>query len=465
MAENSQVPSDIRLTAAFARLLDLHGTRREVDCDASIKPPAVPEGAGVRLWTALELLRQLYSRTLEGSTGRVPLETILSELQQKSLGITAADLEFCAAFLGTEREVRYLDQSSLPSLEERETRAPTPLLKHYRREREVKLTENGRLLMRVLGLQRDWLLGDKDVERVVAAVDRGLFEEVPRICAEVIGELRALNEHLTEIEESPTFEAQRSAFERREPQYREMLRRSEEAVRQAIGRFSDPGTAARFADWQTANPDWDLTLSELLNHTEDVLRSVESLSRHWLRFLRELQSRRRRPLGVVDFAALADALVDEAPNDEFLRNLVASMGPWRRTHLFSPALFDAADLDERSVDQGKVEFDQTEVVVVEEFRTFLGRNGARVIERLRRGPLALSDLLAEARSDGNAFELVDGVGIADLFGVFTIPDEMGDTVSVQVGLSGRRFQLLDGDRLLHGDDPVIQLWEELRRDA
>ena len=465
MAEAPQVPPDIRLAAAFTRLLDLHGTRREADGETPIKPPTVPDGAGLRLWAALSLLRQLYNRALEGSTGRVPLEAVLAELQEQCAGITAADLEFCAAFLSTEREVRYLDPSSLPSPAERSTRAPTPLLRHYRREREVKLTENGRLLMRVLSLQRDWLLGDKDVERVVAAIDRGLFEEIPRICAEVIGELRALNEHLTEIEESPTFEAQRTAFERREPQYREMLRRSEDAARQAIGRFGDAGTAARFADWQTANPGYDLTLSDLLNHTEDVLRAVESLSRHWLRFLRELQSRRRRPLGVVDFGALADALIADAPGDDFLRNLVASMGPWRRTHLFSPALLETADLSERPTEQGRVEFDQTNGAGIEEFRTFLTRNGARIVERLRHGPLTFSDLLAEARSDQDAFELTEDIGIADLFGVFTIPDEMGDVVGVHVGLSGKRFRQIDHDRLLHGDDPVIQLAEEPPLDA
>ncbi|HYF89781.1 hypothetical protein [Azospirillum sp.] len=451
--------------AAFTRLFDLHGTRRDADGDGVIKPPAVPEGAGTRLWTALQLLAQLYGRALEGSTGRVPLEALLADLQASAQGMTQADLEFCAAFLAAEREVRYVDPSSLPALEERETRAPTPLVRFYKREQEVKLTENGRLVMRVLSLQRDWLLGDKDVERVVAAIDRGLFEEVPRICAEVIGELRALNEHLTEIEESPTFEAQRAAFERREPQYREMLRRSEEAARQAIGRFGDASTAERFAAWQAENPDHDLTLSDLLSHAENVLRAVESLSRHWLRFLRELQSRRRRPLGVVDFGALADALVDDAPETDFLRNLIASMGPWRRTHLFSPALLDTADLDERAPEQGAVEFDQTGTVAAEEFRTFLGRNGARIVERLRRGPLTLSVLLAEAQADEDAFELADGVGLADLFGVFTIPDEMGEDVAVRVGLSGARFRFLDGDRLLHGDDPVIQLCEEVSGDA
>ncbi|MBY0431749.1 MAG: hypothetical protein K2Q10_11165 [Rhodospirillales bacterium] len=452
-----EIPAEIRLLTVVARLFDLHGSRREAGEDVSqIRPPTVPDDAGFHLSLGLRMIQILVTRELDSSPGRVPLTSLLAPLSAEYPRLRLEDLEYCAAFLSVDREVRWLvpagkDGAAL----DRSTRATTPLLRFHRRYGEVKLTDNARLLARIGSLQRDWLFEDKDVERIAAALERGLFEDVPRLCREAVASLRALNEHLTEIEESAAFDTLRAAFEAHKDQYREMLRCSERAVRRAIALIGEASTGNRFTLWKSLSDERaEVELSDLLLRIEAVLQAVESLSRHWVKFLSLIETRRRRPLGVVDFSALAERLVNEAPAESFLRRLVQSMGPWRTgLKVFSGAAFAAAiDLRRRVREPAQLEFDLAGGTA-ERFQGFLDRNAALIAARLKeRRRLSLSELLTEG-----GFVLDPEGDIAELFGLFTITDELGEAMPVAVGLDDRRFSQRVGDRLVHGDDPALWL--------
>jgi hypothetical protein len=91
--------------------------------------------------------------------------------------VTRSDLEYCLGFLSLEREIRYLDPTSFPAEESRLTQSPTQLLRFDKRFGQVRLSDGGRLLMRISALHQDWLYEDKDVERIPASIERGIFED------------------------------------------------------------------------------------------------------------------------------------------------------------------------------------------------------------------------------------------------------------------------------------------------
>lgn len=455
-ANQGDLPHDVRLVATVARLLDLHNSRRDRGSRSTnvAQQPLVSAAAGYYLWLGLQTIELLHRRAKQGSSGPVPVSRLHEELSEKIGGIERSDLEYCLSFLSLEREIRYLDPGSLPAEESRVTQNPTQLLRFDKRFGQVRLSDAGRLFMRISALHQDWLYEDKDVERIPASIERGVFEDIPRICDEVIGNLRALNERLTEIEESPTFESLRAEFQERGQQYREMLNMAGTALSRALTALASPTTRERFERWRSFRGIEDLEIADALSHVEGVHHSLHSLERHFIEFIKNIQSRRRAPLGVVRFQEVCRRLVYSAPSHDALLNLFADLGPWRaRSVWFHPKDFvGRADLGAVRPSAEAVVFEeQTEETAQERFQSFLERNRSWILARLRQGPVALSDFVKDA-----GLTFLEGETPASFFGVFSLPDELAnEEVSISVGLSGARMDVTVGPLRLRGDDPVI----------
>jgi hypothetical protein len=455
-AKQADLPHDVRLVATVARLLDLHNSRRERGSRSTTvsQQPQVSAAAGYYLWLGLQTIQLLHRHAKQGSSGPVPVARLNEELSEKIGDVARSDLEYCLSFLSLEREIRYLDPSSLPAEVHRVTQTPTQILRFDKRFGQVRLSDAGRLLMRISALHQDWLYEDKDVERIPASIERGVFEDIPRICDEVIGNLRALNERLTEIEESPTFESLRAEFEERGRQYREMLNMAGIALTRALTLLASPAIRERFERWRSFRSIEDLELEDALSYVEAVLHALHSLERHFVEFIKNIQSRRRAPLGVVRFQEVGERLVYSAPSHQVLLNLFADLGPWRaRSVWFHPVDFiGRADLRSGlTVTSGAVYEERPAETAQERFQSFLERNRSWMLARLREGPVALSDLV---RKTDLVFS--EGESPASFFGVFSLPDEIADgEVNIVVGLSGTRMDVTIGALRLRGDDPVI----------
>lgn len=452
----SDLPHDVRLVATVARLLDLHNSRRDRGSGSTnvAQQPQVSAAAGYYLWLGLRTIEVLDRHAKRGSSGPVPVSRLYDELSEMIGGIARSDLEYCLSFLSLEREVRYLDPDSLPVEDSRVTQTPTQLLRFDKRFGQVRLSDAGRLFVRISALHQDWLYEDKDVERIPASIERGVFEDIPRVCDEVIGNLRALNERLTEIEESPTFESLRAEFQERGQQYREMLNMAGTALTRALTALASPATRERFERWRSFRGIEDLEVEDALSHVEGVHHALHSLERHFIEFIKNIQSRRRAPLGVVRFQDVCRRLVYSAPSHDALLNLFADLGPWRaRNAWFHQKDFvGRADLGAvRQNADGVVFEEEPEETAQERLQSFLERNRSWILARLRLGPMALSDFVKDA-----GLTFMEGESPASFFGVFSLPDELAnEEISISVGLSGTRMDVTVGSLRLRGDDPVI----------
>jgi hypothetical protein len=163
-ANQGDLPHDVRLVATIARLLDLHKSRRDRGSRSTnvAQQPQVGTAAGYYLWLGLQTIGLLHRHAKHGSSGPVPISRLHEELSEKIGGIARADLEYCLSFLSLEREIRYLDPGSLPTEESRVTRTPTQLLRFDKRFGQVRLSDAGRLFMRISALHQDWLYEDKE---------------------------------------------------------------------------------------------------------------------------------------------------------------------------------------------------------------------------------------------------------------------------------------------------------------
>jgi hypothetical protein len=457
-AHQPELPHSVLLVATVARLLDLHSSKRKRGSRFTNvpRPPENGPDAGFYLTVGLHIIAALHQHALKGSSGPVPIAKLHEEIASRVGDLTRQDLEFCVACLSTEREVCYLDERSLPLEESRSAQSPTKLLRFDRRFGQVAMTDAGRLLMRIGALHQDWIYEDKDVERIPAAIERGIFEDIPRVCEEVIGNLRSLNERLTEIEESPTFESLRTEFQQRGRQYREMLQMAGEALARSLTALGSAGTRDRFERWRAFRGIDDLEIEDVLGYVEAVHQSLHSLERHFVEFLRNIQSRRRAPLGVIRFQEVAQRLVYAAPAHEALRNLLGDLGPWRvRVSSFHPMDFTGrADLFADARPGKQTVFDEVPAESAHgRFQSFLERNRDWLFERLRQGPVAFSELVQSA-----GLTIESDESPANFFGVFMLPEEVGgEGMAVHVGLSGKQMSVALGSLVLTGDDPVIWL--------
>lgn len=457
-AHRPELPHNVLLVATIARLLDLHGSKRKRGTRLTNvpRPPEVGPDAGFYLTVGLHIIAALHQHALKGSSGPVPITKLHEEIAGRIGDLTRQDLEYCVACLSAEREVCYLDERSLPLEQARSAQAPTKLLRFDRRFGQVAMTDAGRLLMRIGALHQDWIYEDKDVERIPAAIERGIFEDIPRVCEEVIGNLRSLNERLTEIEESPTFESLRAEFQQRGRQYREMLQMAGEALARSLRGLGSPATRDRFERWRSFRGIEGLEIEDVLGFVEAVHQSLHSLERHFVEFLRNIQSRRRAPLGVIRFQDVAQRLVYAAPAHDALVNLLGDLGPWQvRVSSFHPMDFThRADLFTDAEPGKQTVFDEVPTEGPHtRFQSFLERNRDWLLSRLRQGPVAFSELV---QSGGLTFESDESP--ASFFGVFMLPEEVGaEGMAVHVGLAGKRMKIAVDGLLLTGDDPVIWL--------
>jgi len=84
------------------------------------------------------------------------------------------------------------------------------------------------------------------------------------------------------------------------------------ALSRALSALASPATRERFERWRSFRGIEDLEIEDALSHVEGVHHTLHSLERHFVEFIKNIQSRRRAPLGVVRFQEVCQRLVYSA---------------------------------------------------------------------------------------------------------------------------------------------------------
>jgi hypothetical protein len=455
----SAVPYDVRLVAAVSRLVDLHQSRRE----SGVYVPETQERGGYHLSLALLLLDTLREIELDRGPNFVAVGEVLEHLRKRVSSVTAEDLDFVIATITTEREIRFGAEDGKGSLDFGLTRETTPLLEQARGFAQIQLTENSRLLLRIAAMKESWLYSDLDAERLVKAIERGQFDDIPRFCRMMILELASKGKQLSGALERPTLSELRDMLIEEGSLIAEALREATEVVKRACSLIFDARTSAAFAAWKVQSG-VAYSIGNLQTEIELVMQNVEALSRRFVVFLETAQRARTTGGTGIPFLEIVDSLTDpeSAPDAKRLEALFAGVMPWGIfAGFFHPsALVGAIDFstlgeDEAVKPASSFTLEPGQGSGYSRFLDFLLRNRTLVVEKLRKCPSSFSEIVLEA-----GFILEPGETPADFFGVYAAPENLdGDGFRIMVGFTGDTFDAWVGGSRFAGSNPMMFITE------
>lgn len=423
--------------------------------------PETPERAGYMLSVAFLVLEALRELEMDRGPTFVALAEVHARIRQRVTTVTADDLTFVVDTLARERDIRYGVEDGKGGLEFGLTKDSTPLLERARDFNQVQLTENGRLLLRVSAAKENWLYTDVDAERLVAAIERKQFGDIPRLCRSLILEVASKSKQLTSAMERPTLSELRDILLAEGGGIADALQKAIEVVKRAINLIHGTGAREAFDAWKYTYG-VEYSLGNLQTEVEMVMQNVEALARRFVTFLDTAQ--RAKPVGgtSVDFLSIVKSLTTAgvSPAPDRLEALMAGIMPWGiRGERFHPVdlvgQVDFTQLGEESITPvSTFTLDPTQDDASHNrFLNFLLRNRALVIARLREQPLLFSELVA-----GTAFALEEGESPTDFFGVYSSPEQLdGEGFTIKVGLTGKTFQTNIDGTWFSGTDPMMFL--------
>jgi len=434
------LPVDVLVTAMASRLADLQGTRIDPQSPIIIAPTSQHD-AGRRAMVAGHMLACLESRLQQGESGFVPLGLVLAQLAETVPALDLDELRFYARFLDVDREIRY--QELIDGIcQDRITRGWSRLIRYQARLDRVKLTDAGQLWVRILRHREHWLFEDKEVEKIIAAIKGGLWEQIPLIATEVVTSIRLFNEHLTAIIESPSFRDLVRQYLDRRTHFSAMIERCHTAALQALELLRTDAVAAQHSDWARSAGEQTLPLSVLYEQSSRVHRATESLRRNWATLLDSVQQDKRPRVGVLRFDLALERFVTDPPPVGAIASMLNGLGGWGNDGEMLSVLDVEGSLPEAIEPDAPngVEIDVGMTRAQERMQSWLFRNRSRILLALANGPKSLIDLLEDP--------LLAIGGISDvsaLFGVYLVSDPLGLLHHVRVECRDGDFVRLDVD--------------------
>lgn len=182
---SSELPAEVRLVAVVSRLLDFHQSR---SIEGNVFVPEVPDTAAHNLHLAIALITALGQWELEQGQALVSVKFLQKLLAESVPNTDEASLEHCILSLSRAREIRF-GVKTAEGIGVASTSDTTPLLTFDSSLRQVRLTDNARLYIRVTELKDSWLYSDLDAQRLLAALERRQFGDIPRFCREMLRDL------------------------------------------------------------------------------------------------------------------------------------------------------------------------------------------------------------------------------------------------------------------------------------
>lgn len=445
------LPHDIRLIAAVSRLLDIHQSRRETG-GASV--PEVPEKAGFNLFLSLSIIDSLREIEIDRGTGFAPLSELAGQLKRRIPDVTDSDIEYCITNLKHGREIHYGVASEDGDIRYARTWESTTLVELEEGFSQIRLTENARLLLRVSSLKDSWLYSDLDADRLIKAIERGQFQDVPAFCRAMTIDLSAKSKQLSGALERPSLSELRSIL----ISEGQSIAKSLNDAAETIGRAIDMVFSEHVQIEWSKRPFPGFHLGNLQADLELVLKNVESLSRRFVQFLAVAQKVRNEGIETIKFIDLADLLVRQGSKitidrTETILNEVMPLGVMAN-YFFPSFLVGEADFKEQKSAKEKAHgfmVNPHEVGNSSRFLDFLKRNREKLVQRLNDGPLSFSEMMTLT-----GFTLEPDESMLDMFGVYAAPGLLSsENQRLVVGLTGLQTNLIHDEQKVIGSDPLL----------
>lgn len=462
-ASIDNLPPEIRLIAAVSRLIDIHQSRRE---SGGASVPTIPDTAGANLFLAMSIIESLHDIEMDRGVGSVPTNELANHLKQRIPDVADADIEYCIANLKHGREIHYRTRTEDGEIVDGRTWDTTTLLDAQDGFSQVQLTENARLLLRITSLRESWLYSDLDADRLVKAIERRQYHDIPGLCRSMTLDLASKSKQLSSALERPSLSELRAMLIREGKGIASSLRDAQAMITRAIDLIYLDETDAAYAHWlgTTAGAVMarnEIALGNLQADLQLVLQNVEALSRRFIEFIDHAQKVRNEGVEPIRFINIADSLIraGSEENIERLESLFNEFLPWGQDRrMFQPSmLIGEADLSVANEDEPETmhtfTLDPTAATPRSRFAEFLDRNRELVLNRLAEGPASFSEVIALG-----SFTLEPGDSLLDFFGVYTNPGLIEpDDTRIIVGITDETVRFSHSNYDIISNDPVMYL--------
>ena len=456
---HKSIPPSIIMLAAASRLIDLHQSRRQT----GVTTPEVPDNADRHLGIALMLLEALRDIEMERGMVYVTVEELHLHLSQHVDEIERDELNFVLATLAKEREIHYVLPNAEHQFDYGRTRKTTNLVVFSDSQEQVKISENGRLFLRIADDEQAWLYSDSDANKLITALEHNKFFDIPIICRKIGQDLAAkgamLADHIarpTRLEQSEILIADGSGIGT-------MLESTKAIVRKAMGIAFDEKTVEDFQSWKIREQS-ALEIGNIQAELETLLRIVETVARKFMEFLDMAQQRQDVMFSELHFLDIANnlamgrVLVSRKQLESLMGEIVFPLSklPWFHPSAL-PGEIDFAEYMNVSQRMETAVFDFSEAPSSEpekRFRIFIDHHRDKIYALLAKGPVSFSEFISS-----HEFELLPGESPIDFIGVYITPDAVDDNGSnssrLVVGFTADDFTCEIDNKRIIASNPIL----------
>lgn len=424
--------------------------------------PEPAERGGFNLSLGLAILTALSE--IEGGRGEgfVTISEVVKHVSNALPGVTREDVAFAIEMLAASREIRFTTVGPGGALDTAYTRNTTQLVEVATGFAQVRLNENGRLLLRVRALKDRWLYHDLDAAKLAKAIEYGRFDDVPELCEQMRVELAGKSRTLTQMMERPALVELRESLIHDGARIADTLRKAKQVLMTASDLLYTDQIHSDFEVWQRRSR-VTYYVENLRAELDLVVQTVESFSRRFMQFLQSAQRVRHAGAERIRFLDIADHLVVHGGPESkaYLEAAFENILPFGvYGKLFHPEFLTGAvdfgallGTDNPDAAPTEIERDLSEDGSHERMQNFVLRHREYIMSRLRQGPMRFSDLLQR-----HGLTLREGESAIDFFGVYAAADNLNakdEEIILGFALTETEFEV-EGKRYL-ANDPVLVL--------
>jgi hypothetical protein len=446
------------LLCPVARLLDLHDADRALGGNPAFsKEDRTGNQKGTYLDIAvivLECLRKLDERS---NQDYLPFHVIF-EFVGAVRATDENDVLYVLNVLRRPTELWYVDRSGEDVCLRSESRK-TALVEKTDYADEYRLSPTGRTLPSLATAAHDATYLRGDAYNLLQAIEWHDFSKIIAFAAEISTRLRVEILEIRSTLEKVGTQERTPHYVSRFSQYQKMIDETVAILQQAERELGGPDALEAFHEWLDHENVNDLSFEAMQQSVLNVRRTLTVFNRLVSELVTAVLQSKRSAVRPVSFLAFASHLVKVPAMPDTLDFMLRQWGalellaPGHTYADFSGAIRvrSATATEPQVFDEGGSE----EVSQLGRLK-FMNAFGEELAERLRRGPVRLSEAL-----DLGYFEIDNGLVLGDLVGAFVAPDSLPVAALVSVRLASELGKKdLGAGRTLLFSDIEISLYEE-----
>ncbi|SFC47539.1 hypothetical protein SAMN02745724_01739 [Pseudoalteromonas denitrificans DSM 6059] len=424
--ENKELTPFVLISAITSRLVQLQSTHY-TEQSQKLQAPETYRRNAKFLRIAELSCQSLMEKILAGESGLFSIDIIYKDICTEIKDLTRDELKLVIKFLSFDSEFHYLNDNN----NEVSTRSLTRLIDYQARSERVKLTQAGRLLHRVLRVQRDWIFEDKEVEKILRAISNAEFSLIPDLIEDVLITFKIHSEEITKIKENASYEELAQNYADKRTQYTETLDLSLQAIEKCLERIDSKNTRDALQKLQSDDPATHITSIYLKQLITDVAAALESLSRNFTSLIKIMQNDKSKRMGILNFKEIANSLVQGNARLNSLKGFITDSFGWTPGSNW----FSSLDLEEKLEFIEEDSVDNTvayEVLhVKDEIQSWVNQHKDYLLKSLASGPKSLISLITDTNQEGLLTE-IDHLG--ELFSLTVSPIQLSDSLEIKLSV-------------------------------